>query len=124
MGSVSTRLIRGSNVPVLVVPPADVTDEVWTGGPPQPDEHPWVRILNDFTQANAGRRTTLFIDDPEVIIQGATLFRIVSYTVLFFGIIMVVFSAFQGAGKTAGFGRLLRSSCIGEGGFQAQTHRP
>jgi hypothetical protein len=59
-------LIRGSNIPVLVVPPAEVTDEVWTGGPPRPDEHPWVRILKDFTQANAGRRTTLFIDDPEV----------------------------------------------------------
>lgn len=66
MGSVSTRLIRGSRVPVLVVPPVEVTDEVLVGTPPHPKEHPWVRILHEFTQANAGRRTTLHIDDPEL----------------------------------------------------------
>ena len=42
-----------------------------------------------------------FIDDPQVVAQGVILFRIISYSVLFFGIIMVVFAAFQGAGKTS-----------------------
>jgi len=43
----------------------------------------------------------LFIDDPEVIAEGIVLFRVISYSVFFFGIIMVVFGAFQGSGKTA-----------------------
>jgi putative MATE family efflux protein len=42
-----------------------------------------------------------FIDDPQVVAQGEVLFRIVSYSVLFFGIIMVVFGGFQGSGKTS-----------------------
>jgi putative MATE family efflux protein len=42
-----------------------------------------------------------FIDDPQVVAQGEVLFRIVSFSVLFFGIIMVVFGAFQGSGKTS-----------------------
>jgi putative MATE family efflux protein len=42
----------------------------------------------------------LFIDDPEVIAEGIVLFRVISYSVFFFGIIMVVFGAFQGSGKT------------------------
>ncbi len=43
----------------------------------------------------------LFIDDAQVVAQGVILFRIISYSVFFFGIIMVVFAAFQGAGKTS-----------------------
>jgi putative MATE family efflux protein len=43
----------------------------------------------------------LFINDPQVVSQGVILFRVVSYSVFFFGIIMVVFAAFQGAGKTS-----------------------
>jgi putative MATE family efflux protein len=42
----------------------------------------------------------LFIADPEVIAEGIVLFRVISYSVFFFGIIMVVFGAFQGSGKT------------------------
>lgn len=42
----------------------------------------------------------LFINDPEVIAEGIVLFRVISYSVFFFGIIMVVFGAFQGSGKT------------------------
>jgi putative MATE family efflux protein len=42
----------------------------------------------------------MFIDDAQVVAQGVILFRVVSYSVFFFGIIMVVFAAFQGAGKT------------------------
>lgn len=43
----------------------------------------------------------LFINDPQVVSQGVILFRVVSYSVFFFGIIMVTFAAFQGAGKTS-----------------------
>ncbi|KPL17412.1 MAG: hypothetical protein AMJ92_11775 [candidate division Zixibacteria bacterium SM23_81] len=43
----------------------------------------------------------LFINDPQVVSQGVILFRVVSYSVFFFGIIMVIFAAFQGAGKTS-----------------------
>ena len=43
----------------------------------------------------------LFIDDPQVVAQGVVLFRIVSSSVFFFGIIVVIFGAFQGAGKTS-----------------------
>ena len=42
----------------------------------------------------------VFIDDAQVVTQGVLLFRVVAYSVFFFGIIMVVFAAFQGAGKT------------------------
>lgn len=43
----------------------------------------------------------LFINDPQVVSQGVILFRVVSYSVFFFGIIMVIFAAFQGSGKTS-----------------------
>ncbi len=43
----------------------------------------------------------LFIDDHQVVAQGMVLFRIVSSSVFFFGIIVVIFGAFQGAGKTS-----------------------
>lgn len=43
MGSVSTRLVRGAHIPVLVIPPEDKTQEVFS----EPDEpasgQPWVR---------------------------------------------------------------------------------
>jgi nucleotide-binding universal stress UspA family protein len=58
MGSVSTRLIRSAHVPVLVVPPADVTEEVLV------EDHRGAP-RDSFTKANAGRRTTLELDDPD-----------------------------------------------------------
>jgi nucleotide-binding universal stress UspA family protein len=66
MGSVSTRLIRDAHVPVLVVPPGDLTEEVFSTTDPPISKHPWVTSLDEFTRANAGRRTTLELLDPEL----------------------------------------------------------
>lgn len=66
MGSVSTRLIRNAHVPVLVIPPSDLAQEVLdqeTGGT---EIHPWVPLLEDFSKTNLGRRTTLELNDPEI----------------------------------------------------------
>ena len=41
-----------------------------------------------------------FINDPEVINIGASMFRITSYSVLFFSIMIIFNGAFQGAGHT------------------------
>lgn len=41
-----------------------------------------------------------FINDPEVILIGRLFFRIVSYSVVFFGIMNIFMGAFQGSGHT------------------------
>lgn len=66
MGSVSTRLIRGAHVPVLVIPPSDLTKEVFDPTRAEGGRHPWVLEMEAFSRANAGRRTTLELDDPEL----------------------------------------------------------
>jgi nucleotide-binding universal stress UspA family protein len=66
MGSVSTRLVRGAHVPVLVIPPSDLAQEVLDQAPGGEDAHPWVLLMEEFSRANVGRRTTLELDDPEV----------------------------------------------------------
>jgi len=66
MGSVSTRLVRAAGVPVLVIPPTDLAQEVLAGSEEEPAAHPWVRELEDFSRANTGRRTTLELNDPEL----------------------------------------------------------
>jgi nucleotide-binding universal stress UspA family protein len=67
MGSVSTRLIRGAHTPVLVIPPSEMTQEViQQEEPPGREAHPWVGELREFSRENAGRRTTLELDDPEL----------------------------------------------------------
>ena len=66
MGSVSTRLIRGADVPVLVVPPSDATLEALTESEVDGTKRPWVEALKTFTRNNAGRPTTLEVDDPEL----------------------------------------------------------
>ena len=59
-------------MPVLVAPP-----EIPRGEETQPEDilpgdevtrevHPWVRALDEFTKRNAGRRTTLELNDPEL----------------------------------------------------------
>jgi hypothetical protein len=66
MGSVSTRLIRGADVPVLVVPPSEPWEE---DAPPREEvdgARRWVKELNEFTRENAGRPTTLELDDPDL----------------------------------------------------------
>lgn len=44
--------------------------------------------------------THWFIDEPEVIAYGRDLFRITSFSVFVFSLIMVLFSAFSGSGHT------------------------
>ncbi len=44
--------------------------------------------------------THWFINDPEVVAYGSDLFRITSFSVFAFSLILVVFGAFRGAGKT------------------------
>lgn len=66
MGSVSSRLIRAAQVPVLVVPPAEPSDEVLAEEEPREEARGWARELNEFTRANAGRRTTLRVEDPDL----------------------------------------------------------
>jgi len=65
MGSVSTRLLRKAHTPVLVVPPAEIPEEVTAPGRIGPP-HPWVELLAGFSKRNAGRPTTLELDDPEL----------------------------------------------------------
>jgi nucleotide-binding universal stress UspA family protein len=71
-GSVSTRLIRSAEMPVLVAPPETPRKEETQSREGQADSgiarevHPWVRALDGFTKRNAGRRTTLELDDPEL----------------------------------------------------------
>jgi nucleotide-binding universal stress UspA family protein len=65
MGSVSTRLVRGSHVPVLVIPPSEPAEEVLAEGD-SATPHPWVKEMRDFSRLNVGRRTTLELNDPEV----------------------------------------------------------
>jgi len=71
-GSVSTRLIRSAEIPVLVAPPETPRGEetALEDAPPgrglTREVHPWARALDEFTKRNAGRRTTLELDDPEL----------------------------------------------------------
>jgi len=66
MGSVSTRLIRSSQIPVLVVPPVERSEEVLAENMGVEQPRGWAQELNDFTKLNVGRRTTLELEDPEV----------------------------------------------------------
>jgi len=66
MGSVSTRLIRTAQLPVLVVPPLERSEEVLAENEAEREMKSWVRELNEFTKVNIGRRTTLEVDDPEL----------------------------------------------------------
>ncbi len=65
-GSVSTRLVRSAQIPVLVVPPPERSEEVMAEEAGEGETSPWVEELNQFTKLNAGRQTTLELDDPEL----------------------------------------------------------
>jgi nucleotide-binding universal stress UspA family protein len=66
MGSVSTRLVRASQKPVLVVPPGERSEEAMAESEADEPMESWARELNDFTKANAGRRTVLELHDPDI----------------------------------------------------------
>ncbi len=56
--------------------------------------------LTTLTYFYGGSLTHWFIPDPEVVAYGGDLFRITSFSVFAFSLILVLFGAFQGAGKT------------------------
>lgn len=56
--------------------------------------------LTTLTFFFGGSLTHWFINDPEVIAYGRDLFRITSFSVFAFGLILVLFGAFQGSGHT------------------------
>lgn len=69
IGSVATKVLRGSTCSVLVVPPAAPLPAGALAGAatvttvPQPE---WAATLDRFTQRNLGRRGLLQVDDPEI----------------------------------------------------------
>jgi hypothetical protein len=56
----------GARIPVLIVPPAERPEDAFLEQTSDDAAHPWVRELQDFTRANAGRRTTMEVMDPEL----------------------------------------------------------
>lgn len=74
LGSVSTRLVRGSAWPVLVVPPVEPVGELRNAeggevGRRESQEHPWVTLVARFAAAVVGKRISLEVHDPELGIQ-------------------------------------------------------
>ena len=69
LGSVTTKLLRSSTCSVLVVPPdaqhTDARRAAWNATLSL-DRARWIEVLEDFTRRNAGRRTRLEVDDPEL----------------------------------------------------------
>lgn len=69
VGSVATKILRGSTCSVLVVPPAAPLPAGALAGAakvttvPRPE---WAATLDRFTQRNLGRRGLLQVDDPEI----------------------------------------------------------
>ena len=70
IGSVSTRLVRGSRTPVLVVPPEQPSREIFPESRTSVEKgHPWVEEMKAFSLANAGRKTTLEVRGGEAGLQ-------------------------------------------------------
>lgn len=70
IGSVTTKLLRGAECGVLIVPPANAA-QIQRRTPARGltmrfDETRWAEVLDDFTRSNVGRRTRLEVDDPEI----------------------------------------------------------
>jgi len=69
IGSVATKVLRGSTCSVLVVPPAAplpagaLAANATARSVPRPE---WAATLDRFTQRNLGRRGVLQVDDPEI----------------------------------------------------------
>lgn len=70
IGSVTTKLLRGAQCGVLIVPPISAAHATQRAGgrglTMRFDETRWAEVLDDFTRSNVGRRTRLEVDDPEI----------------------------------------------------------
>jgi hypothetical protein len=70
LGSVTTALLRAAKTAVFVVPPTALPLRAMTigdaGGTVHIEPSQWPVVLADFTRTNAGRRTRLEVDDPEI----------------------------------------------------------
>jgi nucleotide-binding universal stress UspA family protein len=70
VGSVTTALLRAATCCVLVVPPVELplrAEDQGNGAlSVHPDRSQWSAMLADFTRTNAGRRTRLEVDDPDI----------------------------------------------------------
>jgi nucleotide-binding universal stress UspA family protein len=74
IGSVATGLLRGAACSVLIVPDAEAANRTSFPGfehtrgrvRSSADASHWAALLEDFTRRNAGCRSTLEIDDPDI----------------------------------------------------------
>ena len=69
IGSVTTKLLRVSSCPVLVIPADGHQGDRRGAGANATltlDQARWGEVLDDFTRRNTGRRTRLEVDDPEL----------------------------------------------------------
>ena len=73
LGSMTTKVLRGAQCAVLVVPPQLPLEpnqrESAHGFTMRFDETRWSEVLDDFTRSNAGRRTRLEVDDTDIVAQ-------------------------------------------------------
>lgn len=68
LGGVATKLLRGAQCAVLIVPPVASRAERRLPNnrlTMRFDEPRWAEVLDDFTRSNVGRRTRLEVDDPD-----------------------------------------------------------
>jgi nucleotide-binding universal stress UspA family protein len=63
LGSVASRLLRGATCSVLLLPETAASPEYTTTST---EPRQWAERLHAFTHRNAGRRTTLQVDDAEI----------------------------------------------------------
>jgi nucleotide-binding universal stress UspA family protein len=70
IGSVTAKLLRGAGCAVLVTPPDVFRDAAASDADARvtlhADQTRWAEVLDAFTRTNAGRRTRLEVDDPEL----------------------------------------------------------
>ncbi len=71
LGSVASSVVHSAAQTVLAVPPPTSTEalELWlriSGTATSSEPREWNSALDEFTRRNAGRRTTIEIDDPEI----------------------------------------------------------
>ncbi|MDT8299761.1 MAG: MATE family efflux transporter, partial [Spirochaetaceae bacterium] len=109
---IANRLIGLFNMPAMGVGQATAALVGQSLGANRPDEAKrtvhmalisvfvFLMVTMSFSFFFGNQFTRFFVDDPEVIRYGAQLFRVVSVSVVFFGMFMVYNGVFQGAGYT------------------------